>query len=33
MPIGLMVCFSPIVIAWLLAGNKDSSDDAPKAKR
>ena len=32
MPIGLMICFSPIVIAWLLAGKNEFSDDAPKHK-
>ena len=33
MPIGLLVCFGPILIAWILAEKNDSSGSAPKRKR
>ena len=32
MPIGLMICFTPIVIAWLLAGPEKPAVGEPKSK-
>jgi len=32
MPIGLMICFTPIVIAWLLAKPDPKSPGEPKPK-
>lgn len=31
MPIGLMICFGPMVVAWLVAERKSAS--APAAKK
>jgi hypothetical protein len=33
MPIGLMICFAPIVVAWLLSAARDSAKNSPKKGR
>lgn len=33
MPIGLMICFAPIVVAWLLSASDGSAKEASKKRR
>ncbi|MBI5385346.1 MAG: hypothetical protein HZA90_11750 [Verrucomicrobia bacterium] len=33
MPLGLLICFAPVVLAWLLSGSDKPGQDKPQNRR
>ena len=33
MPIGLVICFGPALVAWVRAETKDSGEESPKTQQ